>query len=93
MIYSLLGYNLPFKNYRWGSALSHLRLLFCKIVYNIRRFVILKKKKNWICPYTLGGDDPKERSNFGLKIEFFIYGLCNGYRMDKNPNKAKAHCV
>ena len=37
-IYSLLGYNLRFKNYRGGggAAPSHLRLLFCKIVYNFR---------------------------------------------------------
>ena len=28
----------------------------------------------WIRPsYILGGEDPKERSNFGLKIEFFIF--------------------
>ena len=24
----------------------------------------------WICPYILGGEDPKQRSNLGFKIEF-----------------------
>ena len=27
----------------------------------------------WMCPYILGVEDPKERSNFGLKIEFFHF--------------------
>ena len=26
-----------------------------------------------IRPYILGGEDPKEKSNFGLTIEFFIF--------------------
>ena len=30
-------------------------------------------KNVWIRPYVLGGEDPKERSNFGLKIEFFHF--------------------
>ena len=30
-------------------------------------------KNFWIRPYILGGEDPKERSNLGLKIEFFHF--------------------
>ena len=30
-------------------------------------------KSFWIRPYILGGEDPKERSHFGLKIEFFHF--------------------
>ena len=26
-----------------------------------------------ICPYILGEEDPKQRSKFGLKIEFFHF--------------------
>ena len=27
----------------------------------------------WIHPYIFGGKEPKERSNFGLKIEFLSF--------------------
>ena len=32
-------------------------------------------KNFWVRFYILGGEDPKERSNFGLKIEFFNFFL------------------
>ena len=31
------------------------------------------KKIFSICPYILEGEDPKERSNFGLKLELFHF--------------------